>query len=68
MDERTLRVDGMACNGCEDSVESALRGLEGVDRVEADHEAGTVELLASERVSDAAVHEAVAGAGYEVVG
>ncbi len=68
MNERTLRVDGMACNGCEDSVESAVRELEGIDRAEADHEAGTLEFVASERVSEDAVHEAVAGAGYEVVG
>lgn len=64
---RTIDVSGMSCNGCENNVENALKNLDGVRRVEADHEAGTVEVVAEDEVSDDALGEAVHGAGYEVV-
>lgn len=67
MERRTLPVDGMACGGCEDNVESALGGLEGVSRVEADSDADTVEVVADESVSEADVRTAVEEAGYEPV-
>lgn len=68
MDRRTLSVDGMACGGCEDTVESALQALDGVNRVEANHEGDSVEVVADDAVGDADLHAAVEDAGYEVVG
>lgn len=65
MDRKTISVADMACNGCEESVENALRTLDGVDRVDADHEADTVELVA-EDVADDAIEAAIEEAGYEV--
>lgn len=38
----TLRVTGMTCGGCEENVETALRGVEGVDDVTADEATDTV--------------------------
>lgn len=35
----TLRISGMTCGGCEESVVTALRGVEGVTDATADHEA-----------------------------
>jgi copper chaperone len=37
---KTLSIDGMGCDGCEDIVESALGDVSGVSDVEADHESG----------------------------
>jgi copper chaperone CopZ len=37
-----LAVVGMHCTGCEDSIRESVGGLEGVDRVEADHARGRV--------------------------
>ncbi len=68
MERRTLSVGGMACGGCEDNVENALQGIEGVNRVEADHEGDSVDVVADESVGDDAIRTAVEGAGYEVVG
>jgi copper chaperone len=65
-DDRTLTVSGMSCTGCEANVEEALGGLDGVERVDADHEADTVSLTLSGTVSDADVEEAVREAGYTV--
>ncbi len=68
MDRRTLSVDGMACGGCEENVETALQALEGVNRVEADHEGGSVEVVADDAVGDDEIRTTVEDAGYEVVG
>lgn len=61
-------VTGMSCGGCEETVESALSKLPGVNRVDADHEADAVEVVADESLDDDAVAEAVSSAGYEFAG
>lgn len=62
---RTLRVTGMSCGGCEQNVESALGELDGLSRVEADHEGDTVEVVA-DGVADDEIRAAVEAAGYTV--
>ena len=57
----------MSCNGCEQNVQNALEALDGVRRVEASHEGGTVEVVADDDVSDEDISNAVRDAGYEVV-
>ncbi len=66
MDTRTFRVDGMGCTGCERSVETALRRVDGVDTVEADFHTRTVEVTAEEGVADADLRTAIERTGYEV--
>lgn len=56
----------MSCTGCEQNVESALQKLDGVTRVEADHEGDTVEVVADDDVSNAGIRAAIEGAGYDV--
>jgi len=68
MDRRTISVDGMACGGCEETVENALQGLTDVNRVEADHESSSVEVVASESVGDDELRTTIEDAGYDVVG
>jgi copper chaperone len=57
----------MSCNGCEQNVETALRNLDGVNRVEADHDADTVDVVLEDEVSDDEVNAAIEQAGYDVV-
>jgi len=62
-----ITVEGMACTGCEENVTNAVSGVDGVQRVEADHESGSVSVTADEENRDdveAAIHDA----GYEVPG
>lgn len=66
MTRRTISVSGMACSGCEETVEQALRGLGNVTRVEADHETDTVDVVAEDDVTDEALAEAIHAAGYDV--
>jgi len=65
MERKTVRVTGMACTGCEQNVESALRNLSGVSSAEADHEGETVEVVVEDGVSDDDVAAAIEDAGYE---
>ncbi|MGM0604907.1 MAG: heavy-metal-associated domain-containing protein [Halobacteriota archaeon] len=60
----TLSVSGMSCTGCESNVEDAVSALEGVSKVDADNEAGTVTVDGSFRESS--VREAIETAGYTV--
>ena len=65
MERKTLSVTGMSCNGCEQNVENALQGLDGVSRVEADHEADTVNVVVDDAVTDDDLTTAIEGAGYD---
>ncbi|MFB6299717.1 MAG: heavy-metal-associated domain-containing protein [Halobacteriales archaeon] len=67
MERKTLSVTGMSCSGCEQNVESALRTLDGVSRVDADHEADTVDVVIEDAVSDDDLDAAIEQAGYDVV-
>lgn len=66
MERKTLAVTGMSCNGCEQNVENALQGHDGVSRVEADHEADTVDVVVDDAVTDDDLTTAIEGAGYDV--
>jgi len=66
MDRETISVTGMSCNGCEGNVENALGAIDGVTRVDADHEADSVDVVAEDDVSDDDLHAAIEGAGYDV--
>lgn len=70
MSERvTIRVDGMTCGGCENSVKGALERLDGVQVLEASHQEGTVEVLFDpERIDRASLTGAIEEAGYDVLG
>jgi copper chaperone len=67
MERQTISVTGMSCNGCEQNVEIALRNLDGVSRVDADHEADTVDVVLEDEVSDDDVNAAIEQAGYDIV-
>ena len=64
MAQTTLTVDGMACGGCEETVEDAVGALDGVDAVTADNTTDTVEIEGD--VDTDAVAAAIEDAGYTV--
>lgn len=68
MTRRAFGVEGMACGGCEETVSDALSELDGVESVDADHEANTVSVTLAAAVDDADLTDAIEDAGYEVVG
>lgn len=68
MERTTVAVSGMSCTGCEQNVEDALAALDGVTRVEADHEDDAVEVVVGDAVADDDIHATIEQAGYEVAG
>lgn len=66
MKRETVSISGMSCTGCEGNVESALQKVDGVNRVEADHDGGTVEVVVDDDVTDDDIHAAIEQAGYDV--
>lgn len=66
MSELTLRVSGMQCEGCAESVREALRDVDGVASVEVSLDRGEARVEATDRTAEEALATAVEDAGYAV--
>ncbi|HXD28169.1 MAG TPA: heavy-metal-associated domain-containing protein [Arthrobacter sp.] len=67
----TLNIDGMTCGHCVASVTEELTAIEGVTTVDVDLNAGgisTARIESTGPINEATLSEAVAEAGYTVVG
>lgn len=65
---QTLKIDGMHCTGCEESLTKALERLDSVEVVEASWEEGTVQMTFDpELVGADQIADAVADAGYDLM-
>lgn len=62
-------IKGMTCEGCENAIMASIKKLEGIQEVTASHTAGeSVVRFDSTLVSPQSISEAIAAAGYEVIG
>ena len=66
MKELEIKVKGMMCNGCENRVQNALKTIEGVKEVVANHATGIVKVTANEEVSENYIKEKIEDIGYEI--
>ena len=66
MKEIELKIEGMMCTGCENRVQNALKTIDGVEEVKANHEDGSVNIKANDNVEISTVKEKVEDIGYEV--
>ncbi len=66
MKEIIIKVEGMVCNGCENRVQNALKTIEGVENVVADHTKGIVTITLSKEVSEDILKEKIEDIGFEV--
>ncbi len=67
MKETVLIVNGMMCGGCENRVKNAIKNIEGVENVTADHTTGKVTVTSNDNVSKETIKETLQDIGYEVV-
>ena len=67
MKETILNVNGMMCGGCENRVKNAIKNIEGVENVTADHNTGKVIVISTNEVSEEIIKETLEDIGYEVV-
>ena len=65
--KKTLTIEGMMCNHCENTVKKALEALEGVSAAEVSHSAGTAVVTLSGKVADDALKSAVEAKDYKVL-
>jgi len=70
--ERTMKkimdIKGMSCEHCKETVEKALKSIDGVSEAVVDLKAGNAEISLSKPVSDEALEKVVRDAGYEPLG
>ncbi len=66
MKETIIKVEGMVCGGCENRVQNALKTIEGVENVVADHVNGTVTVTTKAEVSKSVMKEKIEDIGFEV--
>lgn len=64
--KKILVIDGMMCAHCTGRVQKALEAVQGVSRVQMNLEDKTAEVEAQDDVTEKALTDAVAAAGYEV--
>ncbi len=62
--EVVIHVEGMTCTGCERSVENALKQIDGVVEVEANHQKKEVYVELSKDIPKEVLFEAIEKAGY----
>ncbi len=68
MKEINLKVEGMACSGCENRIKNAVKTISGVDEVEANHETGVVKVKAEDSVNIENIKEKIDSIGFDVKG
>lgn len=66
MKELIFNVEGMVCNGCENRVQNALKTIDGIEEVTANHENGTVKVTLNKEVDEDTIKEKIEDIGFEV--
>ncbi|MEI3411397.1 MAG: heavy metal-associated domain-containing protein [Clostridia bacterium] len=67
MKELKLKINGMACEGCENRVKSALLLIDGVESVDANHTTGMVIINLKKDLDIAQIKEKITDIGYDIV-
>jgi copper chaperone len=65
MSEITIAVDGMSCTGCENRLETNVAEIDGVDRVNADHE-NRKATIGGDAIDGDSVRATIEELGFEV--
>ena len=68
MKEFNFKQTGMVCDGCEKRVKNALKNIENVVEVEADHNTGSVTLKYNDKIDVELVKETIEDIGFEYLG
>ncbi len=64
--QSTIRVRQIHCEGCERRIEQAVRQLDGVRQVKADHRNGEVRVVREGTLTEGAIRTAIERAGFEL--
>ncbi len=67
MKELEIKVKGMVCGGCENRVQNALKTIDGIEKVVANHNTGIVSITVKEDIDKKVIEEKIEDIGFEVV-
>ena len=59
MKEINLKVEGMMCTGCENRIQNAVKNMNGIKSVKADHTTGTVKIEAEDGIEESKIKEKI---------
>lgn len=65
--KQEVKVEGMSCEGCANTIKQRFSGLPNVANVEIDLENKLATIESSERISDEELQEALEGTNYSIV-
>ena len=66
MSELIIKIEGMMCNGCENRVQNALKTIDGVEEVIANHKDGTVKIKLNKEIDKTIITKKIEDIGYEI--
>ncbi len=66
MEEITLKVEGMKCEGCENTIKNSLNMIKKIRQVIPNHKEGTVKLKIDKDLDINIVKEKIENLGFEV--
>lgn len=66
MEEIILNVEGMHCGGCENRIQNAVKDIDGVESVVANHNDGSVKIKVNTSVDVNLIKETINDIGFEV--
>lgn len=66
MQELVIKVEGMACSGCENRIQNAVGQIEGVEKVIANHKNGIVIVTLNQDINQDLVKGKIEEIGFEV--
>ena len=61
-----IKVKGMVCEGCENRIQNALKKINGVENVEANHQTGIVTVTFKENLEENQIIEKIKELDFEV--
>ena len=67
MEEIKIKVNGMVCEGCENRIKNVLSTLDGIQKVEANHEIGIVLVTSSKEILRSYIEEKINNLGFEII-
>ena len=67
MKNTVIKVEGMACSGCENRIKNALETIEGVSSAIANYIDGTVSVSLEDNISENTIFEKIEDIGFKVV-
>lgn len=66
--KKTIKIEGMSCGHCTDTVEKTLRTMPGVTEVVVDMASKSANIEAQDSVSEEALTKTITDTGFQVVG